>query len=155
MTRRDLLRGLAALAASGYLPPGLAQSAGPPLAPGALAPLALALTGFAYADPDVATAMLRALNAAVGAPTLARIARLATAVAPAALGDALQQAGLAPAAAVVVGALYSGVVETAKGPVVITYFDALAWKAVPWTKPNAQCGGPTDYWSTPPAGQSS
>ena len=41
-----------------------------------------------------------------------------------------------------------------KGPVVFTYNEALAWQAVPWTKPNALCGGQTDYWSSaPPDGQ--
>ncbi len=31
-----------------------------------------------------------------------------------------------------------------------TYNDALAWRAVPWTKPNAVCGGVTNYWATAP-----
>jgi hypothetical protein len=42
------------------------------------------------------------------------------------------------------------VVTTPKGPVVFTYEQALAWQAVPWTKPNADCGGMTNYWAKAP-----
>lgn len=145
--RRRLLHGLAALAASGWLPASHAQQA---LAPARLAGLSNTLTGFAYTDP-LATTMLQALTEAVGADALNRIATLAAVIAPDRLGDELRIAGLEEQAKTVLVALYSGVVTTAKGPVVLTYDGALAWQAVPWTKPNAQCGGLTDYWAAAPA----
>jgi hypothetical protein len=149
--RRRLLQGLAALAGSGYLPGGLAQSAPAALSTASFKAMATTLTGFAYGDPAVAGALLRGLTAAVGAASLARIAKLSASTKPEKLDDALKSAGLVEAAQAVLVALYSGVVQTSKGPVVITYDQALAWQAVPWTKPNAQCGGMTDYWSSKPA----
>ncbi len=149
--RRRLLQGLAALAGSGYLPVGLAQGAPAAQSTAGFKAMSTTLTGFAYGDSAVAGALLRALTAAVGATSLARIAKLSTTTAPERLDDALKSAGLEKAAQAVLVALYSGVVQTSKGPVVITYDQALAWQAVPWTKPNAQCGGMTDYWSSKPA----
>jgi hypothetical protein len=145
--RRRLLHGLAALAASGWLP---AASAQPGLSPARLTAMSNALTGFAYADP-LAGRMLQALADTVGADALNRIATLAAVTASDRLGDELRIAGLEQQAATVVVALYSGVVVTPNGPVVLTYDQALAWQAVPWTKPNAQCGGLTDYWATAPS----
>ena len=52
----------------------------------------------------------------------------------------------------VVTALFTGMIDTPKGRVVITYDNALAWQAVPWTKPNALCGGDIDYWASAPKG---
>ena len=146
-SRRRLLQGLAALVASGWLPASHAQQG---LAPARLAAMSTTLTGFAYSDP-LATTMLQALTDAVGADALNRIATLAAVIAPDRLGDELRIAGLEEKAKTVLVALYSGVVMTGKGPVVLTYDGALAWQAVPWTKPNAQCGGLTDYWSAAPA----
>ena len=148
--RRRVLQGLAALVASGWMPALHAQA---PLTSPRFAALTSALTGFTYTDASLATALLRALSDAVGAETLDRIATLAAVIAPAQLGDELRIAGLERQAVAVTVALYSGVVTTSKGPVVLTYDDALAWKAVPWTKPNAQCGGMTDYWAAAPAGE--
>ena len=149
--RREIMQGLAALAAAGWMPASLAQAAPASMAAARFTTLSTAMTGFAFGDPDVAKAMLRALNATVGPTALARIATLAAVIAPDQLGDELKIAGLEKAAASVVTALYSGVVVTLKGPVVITYDQALAWQAVPWTKPNAECGGMTDYWASAPA----
>jgi hypothetical protein len=144
MRRRDLLRGLAALGASALAPAALAQSAPQ------FASLSKSLTGFAYDDPALAASMLRAMTAAFGGATLAKIAAVASA-APDRMGDALRDAGLWNDAQRVIVALYSGAVDTPKGPVVFAYNDALGWRAVPWTKPNAVCGGVTDYWATAPS----
>jgi hypothetical protein len=144
-TRRRLLQGLAALAASGLAPQAIAQ---PSLQASALS---RPLTGFTYVDPVVASAMLRAMTAAFGAQSLQRIAQIASSTPPSGLADALRSAGLADVAQRVIVALYSGTVVTAQGPVVFAYNDALGWRAVPWTKPNAVCGGPTDYWASAPA----
>lgn len=149
--RRLLLQGLAALVAAGAAP--LAAAQGTPT-PAQFAALTRTLTGYAWQDDAAAAAMLRTLSTAVGASTLARVADLARGTAPDALSAALATAGLERAASTIVTALYTGVVETPKGPVVLTYASAIAWQAVPWTKPNALCGGITDYWASAP-GQSS
>lgn len=150
--RRRLLQGLAALVASGYVPAGLAQAAPRSLSAPGFKAMSATLTGFAYTDAKLADTMLSALSDAVGAAKLAKIADLASVVAPDRLEAELGIAGVEQAAVAVVAALFSGVVDTPKGPVVITYDQALAWQAVPWTKPNAVCGGVTNYWSSAPAG---
>lgn len=147
--RRKLLHGLAALVASGYMPAGTAQTAPANVAAATFATMSRTIAGYAY-DDDLAGRMLAALTSAVGAANLAKIATLAAVIAPGQLADELKLAGVDGAAAIVVTALYSGVVETTRGAVVITYDRALAWQAVPWTKPNAECGGPTNYWATVP-----
>ena len=149
MTRRELLQGLAALAASGLVPAALGQGAGA-LSAAEFRALSTSMTGFAYGDGEVASAMLHALASSVGGSTLSKIAVLASATPSARLGDALREAQLDAAATKVFVALYSGVVDTPSGPVVFAYDKALAWRAVPWTKPNAECGGETDYWSKAP-----
>lgn len=149
--RRRILAGLAALVGAGYVAPALAQ--GPSVSAARFAGLSQALTGFAYADPRLAASLLRALSADVGGATLARIATLASTTPPDELTGALRAAKLDAAAARVIVALYSGVVQTPNGPRVLAYDEALAWQAVPWTKPNALCGGFTDYWASAPAGQ--
>ena len=148
--RRRLLQGLAALAAAGAVPAAMAQ---PAVAPASFAALTRTLTGYGWQDDVAAAAMLRTLAAAVGAATLGRVADLARATPPEALSGALAAAGLDRAAGTIVTALYTGVVDTPKGPVVLTYASAIAWQAVPWTKPNGLCGGITDYWASAP-GQS-
>ena len=148
--RREILQGLAALAASGWMPAGFAQSAPATMSAARFTTFSNAMTGYAYTDISVAQAMLRALIATVGPTALARIAALAAATSADELGDKLKSAGLDKAAATVVIALYSGVVVTPKGPVVISYDQALAWSAMTWTKPNAWCGGVTGYWTTAP-----
>lgn len=144
-SRRDVLIGLAALAASGLAPKALAQSLRQSAA------LSKPLTGFVYEDAGLASRMMAAMNAAFGAPTLERIAAIAAATPATDLAGALRAAQLDAVAAKVIVALYSGTVDTPSGPVVLTYEEALAWEAVPWTKPNTACGGPTDYWATAPA----
>ena len=150
LSRRQLLRGLAALAAAGAIPPGLAQDPLAPLSATRFAALSRTTTGFMFADPETATAMLRVLTAAVGAANLAKIANLAAVTPPAQLAEELRIAGVEGAATQVVTALLTGMIDTPQGRTVITYDQALAWQAVPWTKPNALCGGVTDYWASAP-----
>ena len=99
--------------------------------------------------------MLRALDAAVGRASLARLATLSTHTPPSELDAALKAAGLTQTAETVVVALYTGTVETPKGTVVVSYDQALVWQACAWTKPNAFCGGETNYWASAPAGVTS
>lgn len=149
--RRQLLQGIAALAVAGAVPAAAAQ---PAPSSAQFAAFTRAMTGYAWQDDAAAAAMLRTLSAAVGATTLARVADLARGTPPDALTGALAAAGLERAAVTIVTALYTGVVDTPKGPVVLTYVSAIAWQAVPWTKPNALCGGITNYWASAP-GQTS
>lgn len=151
-SRRRVLQGLAALVASGWVPAGMAQDPLAPLSAQRFAAVSRTTTGFVFDDPETATAMLRALNDAVGASTLARIANLAAVIGPDQLSSELKIAGLDGAAAKVVTALYTGVVDGPSGQVVLTYNNALVWQACAWTKPNMLCGGVTNYWSEPPAG---
>lgn len=100
--RRQLLQGLAALAASGHVPAGLAQAT----SAATFTSMSTTLTGNAYTDPAIAAALLRALSSAVGAAKLAKIASLALTVDPGQLGAAFTSAGLEEAAATVVAALF-------------------------------------------------
>jgi hypothetical protein len=151
--RRRLLLGLAALAAGAAVPPLAAQSVPAPLfEPTSFANLTRLLAGYAFGDAAAATATLDALTEAVGADALRRIATLATVIPPAQLDDELRTAGLAFDARTVVTALYTGTIDTQAGPRVLTYDHALVWQALGWTKPNAYCGGETNYWSAKPAG---
>jgi len=150
VSRRKLLQGLAALAASAWMPPVLAQGSASAPSAARFAALSTTLTGFAYKDPALAAAMLKALTDAVGADVLAKIATLAAVTAPDRLSAELRIAGVEQQAQAVLVALYSGVVNTPGGSVVLTYEQALAWQAVPWTKPNADCGGMTNYWAKAP-----
>jgi len=150
MNRRTVLQGIAALAASGWLPSAFAQNAQAAMTAKAFSATSLAYTGYAFGDPSVANAMLRALNASVGSANLAKLAALATNTPPEQLDAALKAAGLERTAEVVVAALYTGAVDSAKGTVIVSYDQALVWQACGWTKPNAFCGGPTNYWANPP-----
>jgi len=150
LTRRELLQGLGALAAWGLAPSVFAQDPLASLTAARFAVLSRTTTGFVFTDPDTASAMLRALTATVGASDLAKIANLAAVIAPAQLAEELKIAGVDGAAMKVMTALLTGMIDTPQGRTVITYDNALAWQAVPWTKPNAWCGGDTDYWATAP-----
>lgn len=153
--RRAALQGIAALAASGWLPHSIAQSGAPAMSPASFTATSRAYTGYVFQDPGVAAAMLRALSAAVGSANLARLATLAARTPPSELDAALKSAGLERTAEEVLVALYTGTVETPKGTIVVSYDQALVWQACAWTKPNAFCGGATNYWASAPAGVTS
>jgi len=152
INRRELLQGIAALASSGWLPPAFAQGApSTTLSPTQFSATSLACTGYAFDDPRVAAAMLRALNDAVGRANLIRLAKLASNTPPAELDASLKANGLERTAEIVIASLYTGTVDSPKGTIVISYDQALVWQACGWTKPNAFCGGQTNYWADPPA----
>ncbi|HEY3179463.1 MAG TPA: sugar dehydrogenase complex small subunit [Casimicrobiaceae bacterium] len=156
MSRRELLQGLGALVSSGWIPTAIAQNAPPAtLSPTRFAATSIACTGYTFDDPRVATAMLRALSNNVGAANLQKLATLAANTPPAQLDAALKSAGMERTAEIVVTALYTGTIDGPKGVIVISYDQALVWQACGWTKPNAFCGGQTNYWADPPAGGTS
>jgi len=149
--RRALLAGLGALAAAGASGSLLAQRTPAPLYdPARFSNLSKALTGYLVRDAATSNALVSALQEAVGTDALKRIATLAAVIPPAQLGSELRVAKLEREAEIVIVALYTGVVDTPKGPQVVTYDGALIWQALPWTKPNMACGGLTNYWSEPP-----
>lgn len=153
--RRRVLLGLAALAAAAATGRVDAQRVPAPLYdPARFDNLSRALTGYALQDVATANELLAALRAAVGADALRRIATLAAVIPASELTNELRTAGLARQAEIVVTALYTGVVDTPKGPRVLTYDNALIWQALPWTKPNMVCGGVTNYWADPPVSAS-
>src|SRR5260221_14772912 len=100
-TRRQIMQGLAALAASGWMPASLGQTTSATMSAARFTTLSNAMTGYAYTDTGVAQAMLRALNTTVGPTALARIASLAAVTPAEELGDKLKSAGLGKAAATV------------------------------------------------------
>lgn len=52
----------------------------------------------------------------------------------------------------IVASWYSGIYETGQGRAVATYNEAMIWRALGFTKPLGNCGGPTGYWNNPPDG---
>ena len=50
----------------------------------------------------------------------------------------------------IVASWYSGIAQTLQGPQLITYNNALMWRAAPFLHTSANCGGPTNYWALPP-----
>ncbi len=99
-------------------------------------------------DPGLAGHYEQALRAGPHAAALDKLIELAGASSGNELLDRIKSEGLAEASDAVVAAWYSGMV----GSRVVTYTDALAWNAVPFTKPAGYCGGAFGYWSEPPAG---
>ena len=49
----------------------------------------------------------------------------------------------------VAAAWWSGMVPTANGDKVVTFLDALAWRAQPWAEPFTECLGATGAWAKP------
>jgi hypothetical protein len=112
------------------------------------AALSATLLPGASLDPDLATSLEKALRGGPDAAAIGRLLALAETLQGQALLDRIKADGLEPAAGKVVAAWYSGIVAGQ----VITYTDALAWNAVPFTKPNGYCGSGFGYWAQPPAG---
>jgi len=69
--------------------------------------------------------------------------------------DELQQSafyrkpGARKSAEAVASVWWSGMVPTAKGDKVVTFLDALAWRAQPWAEPFTECLGATGAWAKP------
>ena len=90
-----------------------------------------------------------ALSAGVGAMLLKSFQERGALKAPGQLGV---KARLSPKLnAEIIAAWYSGVSETAAGPVVFTHDEALMWHSADFLHPPGQCGGAFGYWSLPPA----
>ncbi len=134
--RRAMLLSTVAVATAGWPQLGAARAAAPL---NSFLALSARLTGFPVS----------ALSAGVGAMLLQSFQAQGALKAP---GQLAKNATLSPAlTADIIAAWYSGVSQTAAGPVVVTHDDALVWHSADFLHPPGQCGGAFGYWSTPPA----
>ncbi len=135
ISRRAILLSTVAASTAAWHPLGVAHAAAP--VDDFLA-LSARLTGFPVS----------ALNAGVGAMLLQSFQAQGALQAP---GQLAANAVLSPVLnAEIIAAWYSGVSQTATGPVVVTHDEALVWRSADFLHPPAQCGGAFGHWSTPP-----
>jgi hypothetical protein len=135
MSRRELLLAGAATAIAGFPPSAFSQA---PATVDEFLKLSERLTGASDLGAGIAKTLLDGLLATGKGNELAALA--ADRDGSGALADAI------------VGSWYSGIYETADGPAVAAFDQALVWDALTFTKPFASCGGETGYWSEPPQG---
>ncbi|UEM24994.1 sorbitol dehydrogenase family protein (plasmid) [Skermanella mucosa] len=145
-TRRDVLAGMAGVAALVLAPAGVAAS------PGGVSPLLQAssrLTGIALDSSylELADTVWSTLAPTYGAPVLQKLVQAVNA-APAdrPLKDVLSEQGLLPAGQALATTWYTGGSAVDQGKTVLFYDDALMWRACAFTKPPANCGGQFGYW---------
>ena len=119
--------------------------------------LSSVLTGVANLDPVVGSVYLQALQQGDFEASLEELYEMAS-LGPQAEQDIsdLEQAGLfdeestSTLADTIIRYWYTGVYDTADGEqAVAPYGDALAWKALPWTKPNSICAS-WGFWEERP-----
>jgi hypothetical protein len=139
LSRRDLLlRSLASAivaAGAGGFPAALYAAAAVTL--DQFLVLSKALTEAADLDPDMGSKLLGGFLATGHGDGLAKLVA----------GEAELAPDLANA---IVAAWYSGLYDSGQGPAVAGFEQALLWQALSFTKPFADCGGETGYWSEPP-----
>ncbi len=148
ITRRGFTLRLAGLLAAGMAGPTFGQDALRPFRS-----LSARLTGFAEdaIDPALALDMMENLQAAGSAAALDRLLE------DEGLALALRDSGAADAAETelarrIAVAWFSGMHPDAAGSPSPAYFNALAWRALDYTKPPGQCAAAPAEWSDPPAG---
>ena len=138
LNRRDLLLSVAAAittAGAGGFPAALYAAA--PVTLDEFLVVSKALTEAADLDPDMGTKLLGGFLATGHGDALASL--VAGKIEP-------------ELANAIVAAWYSGVYDGGQGSAVAGFEQALLWPAMTFTKPFADCGGETGYWSEPPAG---
>jgi hypothetical protein len=149
LDRRQVLLGFAGLvaaAATGIGPAGAATE----LDASAFRALSFGLMGRIAEDPSLAEAYLAALRERVAPGDLERLAAVVREHAGSGMDAAITRAGLDAVANQVIAAWYTGTVPTATGSRVVTYLDAVAWKATGFTKPPSVCGPGFGFWANPP-----
>jgi hypothetical protein len=121
--------------------------------------LSSVLTGFDNLDPVLGAVYLSSLRAREDAPaTLPALYETAGfgAPNPPLTVEDLEAAGvfaqesLAALADTIITYWYTGIYDTAEGPRVATYVDALAWQAIEYTKPRTICGPFPGFWRERP-----
>ena len=115
------------------------------------------VTGIERLPGDHAAAYLNALDAAgleVPPSRVVELAGFARGTGPRTLAELERSAlyrkpGVRASAEAVASAWWSGMVPTANGERVVTFLDALAWRAQPWAQPPTECLGATGAWAKP------
>jgi D-sorbitol dehydrogenase-like protein len=115
------------------------------------------VTGVDKLPRDHAAVYLNALDEAglkLPPSRLVEMGRFAEGNGPATLAEFQHSAlyrkpGVRASAEAVAAAWWSGMVPTAKGDKVVTFLDALAWRAQPWAEPFTECLGATGAWAKP------
>lgn len=135
MTRRSLLSAVSAVSLLSLMQvPGRAYAANLDL--DAFLALSEKLVGQEDLSNDIAGEMLNAFTAVGKEDGLS------------ALADGTKNDALS---AEIVEAWYTGVSPDPDDLEVLTYTDALLWRAMDYTKPMGYCGGAMGYWAEPPA----
>ena len=135
VTRRNLLSALSAVSALSLVQlPGRAYAADLNL--DAFLELSEKLVGRQDLSNDIADEMFQVFTAIGKRDGLS------------ALADGIEDDELSAA---VVEAWYTGVSPDPDDLDVLTYTDALMWRAMDYTKPMGYCGGSTGYWAEPPS----
>ena len=115
------------------------------------------VTGIGDLPDDLAPRYLAALDEALplGPSTLIELAGYTGASGPATLDEleaspALSRRGAQACADAVAAAWWSGMTPTKTGETqVVTYLDALVWRALPHAQPPSNCLGATGAWAAP------
>ncbi len=134
--RRELLAGCAAVALLAALPTALAAEETLDL--DSFLKLSQSVTDKEDLDPDLAERFLTAFRAE------GKGGALAAAI------EGGDRDGAGSIERDLVAAWYTGLVSGEEGTRLVTYQDALIWRALPFTKPAGLCGGPMGYWADPP-----
>lgn len=144
--RRDAIALLASLAA--LLPhPAPAQ---PTLDRAAFLEASSLATGM---PPETLTGLTDPLFAAFQAqgPALLQLAALARQTPPGDLAAALRDTPMEPLARALAAAWYTGTIGAGPAARLLSYEDALSWKATGFEMVPGQCAGEFGFWSEPPA----
>lgn len=145
--RREALALLAGLAA---LRPGLAQADGAGLDRAAFMQASSLVTGMEAGKlGGLADALLAAFQAQ--GPALLQLAALARATPPDDLAAAIHGTAMEPAARALAAAWYTGTLGAGPSATLLSYEDALAWKAAGFDAVPGQCAGEFGAWADPPA----
>jgi hypothetical protein len=115
--------------------------------------LSAALTGMPAENlPGFGEALRQSLAASAqqkaGLEALLALARTAT---PEALRSALHGTALEPLARAVAAGWYTGTLGAGGGARVLSYEDALVWRAAGYDSAPSLCGGEFGHWSEPPS----
>jgi hypothetical protein len=115
------------------------------------------VTGVEQLPRDHAAAYLNALDSAgldLPPSRLLELGGFANGSGPATLAEFQRSAlyrkpGVRASVEAVASAWWSGMVPTSNGDKVVTFLDALVWRAQPWAQPPTECLGATGAWAKP------
>ncbi|HYD65427.1 sugar dehydrogenase complex small subunit [Azospirillum sp.] len=148
-TRRDVLAGMAGVAAVAVAPTALMPTAAAAADAKSILKASATLTGIPLdlSYLDLAQKVWDTLAPTYGAPVLEKLVQAVNTAPPQRpLKDVLLEQGLLPAAQAVTSTWYTGASAADGGQTVLFYNDALMWRSCAFTKPPATCGGTFGYW---------